>query len=89
MVGRERLSGVNPDIPADFDPEIAFAALGGILASMRASYGFARLGINVSRDGSFIAEGWWGDSDCTSACGADANQALKSLVANKRGMTGS
>jgi hypothetical protein len=83
MVGKDRLAGVNPDIPADFDPEIAFAALGGILTALRASYGFSRLGINACRDGHFLAEGWWGDRECASAMGEDANDALKNLVARK------
>ncbi|WP_188064675.1 hypothetical protein [Sphingobium sp. KCTC 72723] len=83
MVGIDRLRGVNPDIPADFDPEVAFAALGSILASMRASYGFTWLGIHVHRDGHFQAEGTWGDAEIATADGDDANAALKGLVAIK------
>lgn len=83
MVGIERLQGVNPDIPPSFDPEMAFAALGSILAAMRASYGFTWLGIHVHRDGHFQAAGQWAGVNITTADGNDSNEALKKLCALK------
>ncbi|MBH1992468.1 MAG: hypothetical protein I8H86_06235 [Sphingomonadaceae bacterium] len=83
MVGIDRLRGANPDIPTDFDPEVAFAALGSILAAMRAGYGFTWLGIHVHRDGRFQAEGTWGDSEIATADGTDPNEALRKLCAIK------
>ena len=74
---------INPDIPIEFDPEIAFAALGSIVAALRVSYGLKRLGLNACSDGSFLAEGWWGVTDCASGRGADANAALRDLLAQK------
>ena len=83
MVSDVRLSGANPDLPSNFDPEVAFAALGGIIQALRASYGFRRLGINSMRDGRFVAEGWWGEDEAGSGQGADAKEALRALVSVK------
>ena len=72
---------ITDDLPVEFDPEIAMAALGSILSALRISYGLRRLGVNATRDGSFLAEVWWDDGNCASARGDDANAAVRAACA--------
>lgn len=81
-------SQVNADIPEDFDPIVAFAAVANILAALRTSYGLDRLDIGSTGKlypRAFIAVIWYkGGGGCSHGYGDNASEALQEAITDMR-----